>query len=434
MQSTCGKLRGLGRMGMSHGAAAVLASLGSLLVFLGSLLAATPAEAEVGFRVPSYVVMNAQSGRILAADAPDARRYPASLTKLMTLYLAFGALRDRRITLETRLPVSAHASDVEPVKLGLVPGSTISVKQAILAMVTLSANDAATVLGEYLGGGSETRFADMMTLRARAIGMTHTVFRDASGLPAAGQHTTARDIAILARRIIVDFPNEYHWFSTRRFMFHGRWIVSDDNLLHSYPGADGMKTGYTNRAGHNLVSSAQHGDVRLIAVVLGAQTIPQVDGEMIALLNRGFADENAPSAPATEVAASEQPTEVAASGPLEAIAPAAHAALRVPPPRPRPNLPPAEVHVDAPSGGGWGIQVAAYADRHMASYVSGLAARVVPGRAVIEATHSHGRTLWRVRFLDLTAASAKTACQNLHRYKLPCWKLPPQHDGEFASR
>lgn len=425
MQNTRGKLRGLGRMGVSFGAAAVLASLGSLLVFLGSLLTATPAEAEVGFRVPSYVVVNAESGRILAADNPDAKRYPASLTKLMTLYLAFGALRDRRITLETRLPISVHAADVEPVKLGLEPGSTISVQQAILAMVTLSANDAATALGEYLGGGSETRFADMMTLRARAIGMTHTVFRDASGLPAAGQHTTARDIAILARRIIVDFPNEYHWFSTRRFMFHGRWIVSDDNLLHSYPGADGMKTGYTNRAGHNLVSSARHGDVRLIAVVLGAQTIPQVDGEMIALLNRGFADENAPSTPTTEVAQ---------GGPLGALAPAAHAALRVPPPQPHPNLRPAEVHVDPPSGGGWAIQVAAYADHHMADYVSGLAARVVPGRPVIEATTSHGHTLWRVRFLDLTAASAATACQNLHRYKLPCWKLPPHRYGELASR
>ncbi|MGH7057016.1 MAG: serine hydrolase [Acetobacteraceae bacterium] len=396
-------------------------------------LAASPARAEVGFRAPSYIVINARSGQVITAVSPDARRYPASLTKLMTLYLAFGALRDRRITLETRLPVSRHAAAVEPVKLGLRPGSTISVRDAILGMVTLSANDAATVLGEYLGGGSETRFAQMMTLRAHAIGMTHTVFRDASGLPAPGQHTTARDIAILARRLILDFPNQYHWFSTRRFLFRGRWIASDDSLLGTYPGADGMKTGYTHRAGHNLVSSALHGDVRLIAVALGAQTIPQVDGEMIALLNQGFAEQNAPEPHLTEVAA----------GPLGDLIPTAHAgtpsgspngspAALPEPPRARPSLRPARMRIDPP--GGWGVQVAAYRSHHMAIYVSGLAARVVPGRPVIETTVAHGHTLWRVRFLDMSAATAKTACHNLRHYKLPCWLLAPRRDGELASR
>ncbi|MGH7119577.1 MAG: D-alanyl-D-alanine carboxypeptidase family protein, partial [Acetobacteraceae bacterium] len=190
------------------------------LIFLSIL----PASAEIGFPHPSYVVVDAENGRVLAEFEPDAMRYPASLTKLMTLYLTFEALRDRRITLATAIPFSERAAAVEPVKLGLPPGSTITVQQAILSMVTLSANDAATALGQYLGGGSISRFAEMMTLRAHALGMAHTVFTNPSGLPDPRQVTTARGMAILARRLILDFPNQYHWFSTRRFLFRGRWI------------------------------------------------------------------------------------------------------------------------------------------------------------------------------------------------------------------
>jgi D-alanyl-D-alanine carboxypeptidase len=380
------------------------------------LLASASARAEVGFRHPSYIVVSAASGRVINAYLPDAMRYPASLTKLMTLYLTFEALRDRRISLETRITMTPQAASVEPVKLGLPPGSTLTVREAILSMVTLSANDVATALGEYLGGGSDARFAQMMTLRAHAIGMAHTQFRNASGLPAPDQVTTARDIAILARRVIVDFPDEYHWFSTRRFLFRHRWIVSDDNLLKVYPGADGMKTGYTYAAGHNLVTSAQHGDVRLIGVVLGTQTIPQVDGEMMALLNRGFAEQNAPaSAP-----------ELAARNPLHELIPAAQASTL-------PQPPAAAAESDEP--GRWGVQVAAYTSEHMAVYVSGLTARILrTGRPVVERTLLAGRPVWRARVVDLTAGEAHGACPTLARHKLPCWLVPPSQNGEMASR
>ena len=397
--------------------------LAGLLLVLSPLLAASRAQAEVGFREPSYIVVNARSGQVITAVAPEATRYPASLTKLMTLYLTFEGLRDRRISLETRIPVSEHAASVEPVKLGLPPGSSLTIQQAILSMVTLSANDAATALGEYLGGGSEPRFAQMMTLRARAIGMAHTTFRNASGLPDPDQVTTARDMAILARRLIIDFPEQYHWFSTRRFLFGHRWIVSHDYLLKAYPGADGLKTGYTHAAGHNLVSSAERGYVRLIGVVLGAQTIPEVDGEMMALLNQGFAEENAPELAANTVAAAESP--------LSGLLPAAHAAT--PPKLPTPAAAPTAAPADAPPE--WGVQVAAYTSEHMAQYVAGLAGRIVPeARPAVDATTQHGRQLWRVRLLDLSATGAKSACASLAQHKLPCWLLPPHPGGELASR
>ncbi len=393
----------------------------ALLTMAAAILSAiVPARAEIGFRRPSYIVVDAATGRVLAAFEPDAMRYPASLTKLMTLYLAFEALRDRRITLETRIPFSARAAAVEPVKLGLPPGSSITVRQAILSMVTLSANDAATALGQYLGGGSVTRFAEMMTLRAHALGMAHTVFRNPSGLPAAGQVTTARDMAILARRLIVDFPNQYHWFSTRRFLFRGRWIRSDDSLLKAYPGADGIKTGYTNAAGHTLISSAEHGNVRLIGVVMGAQTITQIDGEMMALLNAGFAAENAPMPARTIVAAVQHPLPEFAG----ALIPAAHAATL---PLRGERMPYA--------GQTWEIQVAAYVSESMASYVADLTGRILGrGRPEVERTVQDGRALWRARVIDLSSAQAHAACPILTNHRLPCWLLPPRPEGEVANR
>ena len=224
------------------------------------------------------------------ADQP---RHPASLTKMMTLYLTFEALRDRRITLDTPVPVSPHAASMEPTKLGLVPGSRLTVEQAILGLVTKSANDAASALGELLGG-SEDRFAQMMTLRARALGMSHTTFTNASGLPDPDQWTTARDLAILSRRLINDFPGYYRYFSTPSFAWHRQVIINHDNMLRTYPGADGLKTGYTDASGHNLVTSAVRGGVRLVGVVLGAASNGERDIHMASLLDHGFEQMDVP--------------------------------------------------------------------------------------------------------------------------------------------
>ena len=254
------------------------------------------AHAQIGSARYSAIVIDAGTGRVLMGVNQDALRFPASLTKLMTLYMTFEALRDRRVQLNQYITVSGSAAAMPPTKLGLQPGEGLTVEQAILGLVTKSANDAAAALGEFLGG-SEDRFAQMMTLRARALGMTRTSFRNASGLPDPDQWTTARDLATLGRRLILDFPQLYGYFSVPGFMFHDRIIMSHDNMLRTYPGADGMKTGYTEAAGHNLVTSAVHGNVRLIGVVMGAASNGERDQHMAMLLDAGFNEEGAPAAP-----------------------------------------------------------------------------------------------------------------------------------------
>lgn len=258
------------------------------------------ASAQVGSERYSSIIMRATDGDVVSSASPDELRFPASLTKMMTLYMVFEALRDRRVTLDLPVPVSLHSASMSPSKLGLVPGTRVDVEQMIMGLVTKSANDGAAALGELLGG-SEERFAQMMTLRARALGMTHTVFRNASGLPDPDQVSTARDLAVLARHLIDDFPDQYRYFSVPMFVFHGRAIPNHDHLLQSYPGADGIKTGYTEASGFNLVTSAVRGDVRLIGVVLGAARPGERDQHMAALLDSAYQQLGVPIAPRHEV-------------------------------------------------------------------------------------------------------------------------------------
>lgn len=254
---------------------------------------APAARAQIGSYRYASIVVDDGSGRVTEAVNADEARYPASLTKLMTLYMAFEALRDRRLALNEAVPVSAHAASMEPSKLGLMPGSALTVQEAILAIVTKSANDAACALGERIGG-SEDRFAQMMTLRARGLGMTHSTFRNASGLPDPEQMTTARDLAVLAHHLIRDFPDQYHYFSVPEFIFHGRVVPNHDRMLTDYEGADGLKTGYTVASGHNLVTSALRGGVRLIGVVMGAASNTERDVHMASLLDDGFVQMGVP--------------------------------------------------------------------------------------------------------------------------------------------
>jgi len=262
---------------------------------VASLLPAA-ARAQIGSYRYSSIIVDDASGRVTEAVNADAIRYPASLTKLMTLYMAFEALRDHRISLDQQIPISEHAASMEPTKLGLVPGARITVEEGILAAVTKSANDAACALGEMIGG-SEDRFAQMMTLRARALGMTHTTWRNASGLPDPDQVTTARDLALLAHHLIQDFPDQYHYFSVPSFYFHGHMIPNHDRMLEDYDGADGLKTGYTVASGHNLVTSAKRGNIRLIGVVLGASSNNERDIHMASLLDVSFGDLGVPVEP-----------------------------------------------------------------------------------------------------------------------------------------
>ncbi|UTW12622.1 D-alanyl-D-alanine carboxypeptidase family protein [Marinobacterium rhizophilum] len=234
------------------------------------------------------LVVDAASGAILHQDRADQRWYPASLAKLMTLYLVFEALDDGRLKLDSPLPVSQQAAAQPAVRLGLRAGASITVAEAIAALATVSSNDVAVVLAEALAG-TEARFAVRMTARAAALGMTDTAYRNASGLPDAAQVTTARDQAILARRLLQDFPRHYPLFATRSARYRGRTLQNHNGLLGRYPGTDGLKTGFTCAAGYNIVASAVRADRRLIAVVLGANSRAGRDAQVSRLLDTGFA-------------------------------------------------------------------------------------------------------------------------------------------------
>ena len=250
------------------------------------VIAATSIPARA--RVQSSILLDVQTGKVLEARNADARCYPASLTKLMTLYITFRQLSTGKLTMGEELPVSEHAAAQAPTKLYLHPGERISVRSAILAITTRSANDAAVVLAEAIGG-SEWEFAQLMNQTARELGLARTTFRNASGLPNPWQKTTARDMSKLGMDIIEDFPQYYHFFRERSFDFRGDTIYGHDHLLARYPGVDGMKTGYTMASGFNIVTSAVRNNQRLLGVVMGGRTARSRDRTMMALLNRGFA-------------------------------------------------------------------------------------------------------------------------------------------------
>jgi D-alanyl-D-alanine carboxypeptidase len=257
-----------------------------MLAILAGITAA-PAHAQIGSERYAAIVVDARTGNVLAAANADEQRHPASLTKMMTLYMVFEALQEGRLRLDSRVPISDEAASRPPSKLGVPAGQSISVEQAILALVTRSANDVAAALGERLGG-SEHRFAQMMTLRARSIGMNRTVFRNASGLPDPDQVTTARDMATLGRRLIQDFPGRYHYFGVTHVEFGAIRIRNHNRMLQTYEGVDGIKTGYINASGFNIVTSATRGDRRIVGAVFGGSSWVERDTHMAALLDQGF--------------------------------------------------------------------------------------------------------------------------------------------------
>lgn len=256
----------------------------SLLKIVGSLaLAASigamaPAQAAAGPR-SSSIVVDVKAGKVLSAEDPDGLRYPASLTKMMTLYMVFEALESGRIKLNTRVPVSANAAAEQPSKLGVRKGTSFTVEQGIYALVTRSANDCATAFAEFLGG-TEARFGKMMTAKARQLGMTRTVYHNAHGLPDARQVTTARDQARLGVALRRDYPQYYDYFSTRSFKFGKQTIGNHNRLLGNVRGVDGIKTGFTRASGFNLVTSAQADGRSIVAVVMGGTTGRSRDAKM----------------------------------------------------------------------------------------------------------------------------------------------------------
>jgi len=256
-------------------------------IFGAAMLAAAP-MAHAGTGNDAALVMDAETGRVLYARSGDAARAPASLTKIMTLYLIFDQIKAGRMSLTDEMTASANAAAQKPTKLGIKKGGTITVEQAIYALVIQSANDVAVVVAEHIGG-SEQQFARMMTQRARDLGMKRTTFRNPSGLPDAGQITTARDMAILARATMRNHPDLYRYFSATEFTWKGKTTKTHNRVLTGLAGANGIKTGYTRASGFNLTTSAERKGKRLIGVVLGGDSWKSRDDEMKAMLEAWFA-------------------------------------------------------------------------------------------------------------------------------------------------
>ena len=356
------------------------------LVLAVAVVVLTPAPAAAS---RAAVVIDAESGAVLYQRHMNARHYPASLTKMMTLYLLFEALDSGRVTLDTAFPVSARAAGQPNSKLGLRQGQRIRLRDAIPALVIKSANDVGTVVAEGLAG-SETAFARAMTLKAVTLGMEQTRFRNATGLPNRRQLTTARDMALLARALYRDFPHYYPYFAATNFRYGGKTYSGHNTFVASYDGADGLKTGYIRASGFNLAASAVRGGRRLVAVVLGANSPKKRDREMASLLDRVFDDIGG--------------TRVADSGQ---------------PPAPPPAKP--VIAGDGP----WAIQVGAFARVDSAYAAIGESLRHIPGivataAAVVVPVEEGDGGLFRARFVGVSWREAQRACRILNRKRLDC--------------
>ena len=399
-----------------------------LLALVISLSAAAMAQAR-GDMPARYaaVVIDHSSGDVLTGYDPNGLRHPASLTKMMTVYLAFEAIRAGKITLATRLPVSARAASRPPSRLGVRSGSAISVDDAIMALLTKSANDVASVVAEGLAG-SEEAFASQMTAKARRLGMKKTRFTNASGLPDAKQVTTAREMARLAAHLIDDFPEYYPYFSRAEFAWAGRTIPNHNWLLGRYPGTDGLKTGFTNASGYNLVASSVRGGHRLIAVVLGGKTARTRDRQVMRLLDDGFVSVRVARAlPLLDTpggvavaAALPIPSAVAASRP-DVDQGDADAVVAAPSPKPTPPKTRRTLTIE---GGRFAVQVGGFASRAAArrqvQAVADNIAADLRGEQVVLKSVKGRHKLFVARMVGYDQSEARHACSVIKRQGHDC--------------
>jgi len=409
----------------------------------------------------SAIVMDMRDGTVLYESNPDRRQQPASLTKMMTLYLAFEAVQSGQLRLDQKFRVSRHAASQPPSKLYLKTGQRVSIRSLIRASAIKSANDAAVALAEAVGG-SEKAFARLMTAKARQLGMTNTTFRNATGLTARGHLSTVRDMALLGRRLFFDFPQYYNLFSRRTGRAAGKRVWNTNRrLLSSYAGADGIKTGYTNAAGYNLVASARRGSKRIVAALFGGKSSRWRNARIAILLDKGFARAAThvamvpprvrqlaaaraplppakPGAPATGLAALAEmlkseavaatPPSNSRLAPLYAVVPlvrpgrdaaataAANEADGIPMPVPRPV---------------WAVLLGEFEDRAIAvarvtEVALGDVEVLASAAPVIEEIRGReGDSLYRVRFVGLAPADANRACRTLKADGRACVTLAP---------
>lgn len=359
------------------------------------------------------IVIEADTGRVLRATNEDEIRHPASLTKMMTLYLAFQALESGAIQLETPLTVSSNAAQQSPTKLGVRAGQRLRAYDAIMGLVTESANDAAVVLAENLGG-SVAGFADMMNRQARALGMRQTVFYNPSGLPDPRQVTTAKDMVLLGYALIAHYPGFYPYFSRQNFEYAGREYQNHNRLMRRYEGMDGIKTGYIRASGFNLVASATRNNKRLIGAVFGGSSAVKRDNQMAQILDEAFMAERPGASELRQAAYVQLPSKSAeafSSRRARASAPQHMGSF-------------SETLPDYT--GGWSIQIGAFSDVDSAS--EALRGLMRTMHSVLEqaepvlqkVTMTDGSAMYRARFVGLNQTAARSACSHLIRRGQGC--------------
>ena len=445
-----------------------------LLAFVIALSLALPVLAQVAEAKPlqSNIVIDVATGTVLSSSNPDGVTQPASLTKMMTMYLLFDALKQGKIRLTDTITFSEYAASRPSTNLSVSEGDTIGVETAILAMVVRSANDVATAVAERLGGGDEQAFAARMTAKARELGMTNTSFHNASGLPDDGNRTTARDMAKLGMALMRDFPQFYPYFSRYAFTYHGVNYTGHNRLVKTFKGADGIKTGYVRASGFNVVTSAEQNGRRLIGVVLGGTTPSIRDRQMASLLQTAFLERS--GTPSTLIAKADNAGSAMTSAVANALAEPANAAenddadddtdtspkvsktlaaldtskssgegdIDTLQPILKPGTQIAALNVASkpvakkairqtavddqtttnvwkPDGTAYGIQVGAYAQYKGAQRAAAHATKSLPklladARIVIDPQKNAGTTLYRARVVGLTRDDAETACKQLH--------------------
>ena len=388
----------------------------TMLILITAVIITNPPKiAEASSRYAA-IVIEERTGRVLFSRNADKKLYPASLTKIMTLYMLFEEIEAGRLTMNSRLSVSKVAASRSPSKLYLAPGSSISVENAILALVTKSANDVATVVGEAISG-TERAFAGKMTRKARSLGMVNTTFKNASGLPNRKQHSTARDMARLGVAIRRDFPQYYHYFSRTSFSYAGRSYRNHNKLLRQFDGTDGIKTGYTGASGFNLVAATERNGVRLIGVVFGGRSGQSRDAHMMKILASQFQRVKPFAVRQIAAPAAPPPRPEAPLRPTTRQSPKELASL----------FAPEEALVTNPQS--WAIQVGSFARRvnaHKAALDARRNAQEVLGLvpAELSVVVRGEMPLWRVRFGSLKETEARAACAALFSSGKACIALP----------
>ena len=390
----------------------------------------------------SSIMIDAANGEVMYEMNADERRYPASLTKLMTLYITFNALENNHIKLTDKLKVSRTAAGRSPSKLGVRAGETITVKDAIMAVIVKSANDCATVLAEHFAP-TEADFAVLMTDTAHKLGMNHTTFKNASGLPNKQQKTSARDMAILAMAVYHHFPQYYKWFSAKSFQYKGRTIGGHNYILKTFAGADGMKTGYTAASGYNIITSAKRSGKRVIAVTMGHNSVGERDKKVSKMMDRGLVHMQK-----GDVDVATLTNEINGKGVMKAKT-ARVAAVQKKTPAKTQNVRLAKAQnktavkatqiASAVSNGRYAVQVGSFSDYQRArNYALTVKNKLAKKYAVhdikVEKVQAASKTVYRSKVIGLARNDANTICRNMKRSNQACLVTADSGAMKMAQR